>query len=294
MRILPLIFAIVGLNISLQAQEKSLKSLIIELEENLSAHGNLSPFGQNFRALKEYGISKEDWASWYEEEELAVADSVDVYDLLAYFEELIGEAFLRVVNHPHFSADSLSPSFMVSSDGKFIQLSYFGNTGGSYKSNITYYYHTGLGEVNYQLLENVFGGFSTDGYGQIITLQGEKETQYLLLGGVVGCNTCISAYVDLFHFSDSTIVFDFSAEISTRLGISGFDFDQEAKELSIIWETSDLKPYCYCPTVTENITDEEETRDGGFDFDKDIKQCACTYVYTGKTFELKQHKFYKE
>lgn len=271
------------------AQELSFKRLLSELEQSIAYHDNLHPFGAEYVCLKDFGVSTKIWKRLMDKN-VALTDSVDVFEMQWYFQERIAEIFLDLVNHPNFSADSLSSSFMVSSDGKFIQLSYFGNTGGSYKSNISHYYHTGLGKVNFQQLDKAFSQLSSDGYYEVYTLQSAHETQYLVLGGVIGCNTCMSAYAELFHFSDSTIVSDFSSEIGTRLGISGFHFDTVSKALSINWDTSDLAPYCFCETSAQLVDDGPEI-EADFDFERDTKSCACMYKYTGNTFTLVEHAF---
>lgn len=95
-----------------------------------------------------------------------------------------------------------------SKDKQLWFFTWYENTGGSFKSNLTViYYKT---KANKTGVENEFDSTGAS-YDQIIKLPSKSKNLYLCLGGVVGCNTCSASVATVIELTTKGINLDYPA-----------------------------------------------------------------------------------
>jgi hypothetical protein len=293
-------YLIIFCSIAFVAKAQNLNKLIDRTNEYMSIYDTLSPWHGNY-AIKDFDFTEEELTT-ADGEKLTYNDSIDPYTVIDIYQSRILDNIDKIAHHKDFPKQG-SELFLASPDNKLFNFALFENTGGSYKSYISFMYYIENDKIVYygnnrdesRNSENF--EFNTDGYEQIDTIQTKNGVKYLLQGSVVGCNTCLREYITLVRFEGGKPVCDFSYQLNTRFGSSQqFDYDAETKTITIAYETDDHTSDCYC----EQECDDKDTYRGNSSYYENgtPKDCRCVFVFNGETFELTeecwQKKFLKE
>lgn len=203
-------------------------------------------------------------------------DSVEVWPLREYYQAQIfrqlDELFAHKDISKHDVAGLLNMQVIKSDDNRLYNITMDENTGGSYHSRLSAVYY-----LPYKPAERRINDFfDTDGYSMIYTLNTGLGPKYLLLGDVVGCNSCFIEYILLMHFEKGKPVEDFKYRTEIRGWDETIVYDPAKRTLTINYMTSDLSPHCHCTDATENEGTNELTE----------WECSCTFAFNGETFEL--------
>jgi len=265
------------------SQGKTLKKVADELNVLTDSYASILPFQVEKIALKNYGLTYKDFPKdtediSYAESFSANKDSIESYTLQEFYNGKIRQKLDELTSHKDFGKANIKMLVDIfatkSDDGKLYNFVYDENTGGSYRSRVSYVYYIGQkGKQNQEL-------YNPDGYHTIVTLPSKTGMRYLLLGQVVGCNTCQGCYAKLVHYNNGKPVFDFEYDLSTRLGADNMiEYYPASKTLTVQYFTDDFRPYCYC-------LEEQKDSAGSNDDGTAMHQCTCKFKYNGKTFVL--------
>lgn len=251
----------IGLSLSAPMQAQVLDTLINRVNFEMNRYRSVSPWDEAV-ALDSTGLSPEERLEFLREG-YAEGDSqmVEPFSLQEYYRYRVDSAVHQLFKHPDLMEADLESRLngyvIHTTDRRFLQISFEENTGGSYRSNITYYLYRGP--------QGTFGfdGYDADvlnrdGYYRIIPLGTSQDTSiYLYMGSVRGCNTCYGQYFGTFQVSTSGIEERFSFHVDTRSWGEVFDLDFSADGDSIVrvlYEADDLNNGCYCGAADENRT----------------------------------------
>lgn len=136
-----------------------------------------------------------------------------------------------------------------SKDKRLWFFTWFENTGGSFKSNLTVIqyktkdYKTGV-EVDSSLDD---GGFDSSGasYDQIIKLPSKTKNLYLCLGGAIGCGTCSAHVVKVIELTANDINLDYPAFIGSITDDSGDQVNGNVSTFIMDSRVDDIKTFEY-------------------------------------------------
>ena len=274
---------------------------IKEVNTALKHHQSLYPYA-DMQALKDFGLS--DTLFRYSENEMdpvisANRDSVHPWLLIEYFDLFIQQRLIRILNHPNAPSLDYDQLFdkkymgsYKSEDGKFFELSYFENTGGTYQSYpAIYIYKINKDSLIYSFQEdrmndNKRGPFSIledDAYYKSYTLPCGDTTKYLFLGYIRECSYCFREYAHLVYFNGKEFVSDFYYQVDSRHWSTKITFDPEKFVLSLQYKTDDLTSYCHC-----NINNFEDHDFASDDLQQARKNCKCIFRFNGSNFVLEK------
>lgn len=244
----------------------------------------------------------EDLRTHLKEYKLSIKDSVESLLFVEYYSMKIRKNIGLILRHPA----ALELNFLdyfdkeycltwVSEDGKFAQISYDANNGGTYHMQETSLIYkldndslifAHLSEINSRSAKNVFSNFRSDGYYVAHEIRDSSITKYLLIGGVKGCSLCYYEWLSLVYFHNNEFVFDFDLKVGARRFGDIIEYDKDKKEIKIQYETNDLTETCECRSKYDDFEND--------DFEPEVisegSSCYCLFNYNGKTFELYDKK----
>ncbi len=229
---------------------------------------------------------------------------IDGLSLADYYRDKIGANLIAILKNKEVLKYKLNDilagiDIIVSADGRFYNLVMDGQTGGSYKSRISFIHYRApdgklYNSTSYGGVENgnTFGDvFFSDGYSSITTLNTKQGIKYLLFGEVIGCNTCSGNYVTLASFKDGTFVNDFSYMLTTRME-GEITYDEKAKKIVVDYTTDDQAPICTCDdSATQQA--KEGVDSAGDETPNYGKKCKCVFAFNGSTFIKEANKLTK-
>lgn len=279
------IFLFFGL-MGIAQQKENFKKLVEQTNYYLGNYDKLEFLGSDaFHSIKEFKLSKIDLQEITRQSDgekvfSMKRDSISNDKLYSFFLEKISLHFDKIFSHKDFEKYDLVAlmknyiDILKSEDNKLYTFSIDEKTGGSYRSRISFVYHT---EIKDQWKWDMGGNneiFHNDGYDKIYTLKTESdETLYVLEGSVRGCGTCIGMYIDVVKIENNNYVKDFAYDLQMRSGSGGFEYDANKKTIHVEYQTDDLTRDCYCGSYSE--------------YEHDFnKKCECVFMFNGTTFEL--------
>lgn len=268
------IFMIIFCCIAFSAKAQSIEKLVAQTEKYISVYDGLSPWIERY-SIRDFKFIVQELSKSRKTELIKSGDiendSISGWTLIETCQEMILANIDKIAHHKDFLQKG-SGFFLLSPDNKLFNFRLYENTGGSYKSNISFVYYIENGEVVYEESigkENRYTFFNTDGYYSIDTIQTDSCVKYLLQGSVIGCNTCFGQYMDLIHFENSEPLSDFSYELRSRFGsVEQFDYDAKTKTITVEYEEDDQNGEYY----------DYEKGCGDYHFEE--------YRFNGETFEL--------
>lgn len=221
-------------------------------------------------------------------------DSVNGSEVTLVLGDLIDENIRKILKWKGIEQYDLSLLFrnyievVKSPDGKLYSLFFDEKTGGSYRSSISYlYYITDKGTPMVSKDEV----FNRDGYGSIDTIQTKEGIKYLLMGSVVGCNTCAGNYIDLVSYKKGKFIKEFNYVVVKFFyhGDEGtydgeaINYNSKERKIYISYYADDLTQGCNCGTYGVTDTDDEYE-------ENKLKRIDCVYTFNGKHFKLTKKK----
>ena len=271
------------------AQNKSIKFAIKNLNKQLEVYQTLNPFGAEYYAIKDLKLTKAELKEAYGET-METTDSIENIEAMGFIQDRIHNQLDLVLKHKKAKTIDFTKVFndnlavIKSPDNKLYNFSIDEKTGGSYRSRISWMYYLLNGQfvnVDYSI-EDETPPFNSDGYTEIKSFRTFNTTRYLLMGSVRGCGACFEEYVTLVHFEDDHFILDFEYSITSRLAEQRIFFDEDSRALSVFYETDDLTQDCYCENE-DNSTNLNVLSDVD---DQQTLICSCLFEFDGKTFRL--------
>ena len=264
--------------------QKSFEGLVKKLEVISQAYDTLyAGPSEIMYDLSQFNFTKIEKQIIKEEYAISIHnDSIEAYLMIDILKSKLFDLVPMLFNHSKFESNFSSELFKnvaldinVSDDNKLFNLSFDAKNGGSYRDreSFVFYLDTNLIDVSDLL--------SDDGYYKIDQINTIEGTKYLLIGSVQGCNTCTSNYLSFIHFKDASMNVDFEFKVATRGWNNSIEFNTKDSIITIIHETSDYNPSCYC----ENDEDYENSYNGDFDYTK-RKECICQFKLIDANFKL--------
>ncbi|MDX5326925.1 MAG: hypothetical protein LPK80_11775 [Bacteroidota bacterium] len=203
------------------------------------------------------------------------------YGLHEYLLGLLIEDLTAILTHPNFSTEWAKDSLtgfqvILSPDGKLLNLVFDENTGGSYRSRVSFLaYYPADGsrpwlsnrEIDSQI------DIHPDGFHSIDTILTPHGPWYLLLGSVVGCNTCYEDYLQLIRPTANGMEMTFNLSVAARSWEEKIKLDERTHDITIQYQPDDLSDFS-CPCNEEEYTW------------KDENPCICRYLWTGSGYEM--------
>jgi hypothetical protein len=286
-KLLTLTLIILIVPLALWSQEKSsFLKLIEETNQYLHNYSKLYPIGDQFVSIKDFGFSKKEIKEITQNTNRNHAlsknkDSIEVFELIYYFQEKISGHIHKIINHPDFlkheiqkliTSDELH--IAISDDKKLYNFSYDEKTGGSYREQVSIMYYTDYIPKDSSELADFESIFISDGYNQIHTLQTDEGTKYVLTGSIRGCSYCFFSFVQLISFKENKFIEEFMYSVESRDWNDGVAYNHETKTIVVDYHIDDLTPTCSCG-------DEVYNNDNSF-----YINCKSTYIFNGLIFEL--------
>ncbi|TFF35200.1 hypothetical protein [Mucilaginibacter psychrotolerans] len=285
--------------------EPDLRALVDEANEYLTENDAILPF-DNYDP-KDFKLTESEVDSLLKNNDNEDKGKI-VGSLLNTYVQAHADSLLdKILNHKaiikYDLSDILSMAVVISSDDKLFCLSYPANTGGTYQSNKSFiHYRPGNGSV---INFNVDGGgisegknFNPDGFESIGMIPTPNGTKYLLYGNVVGCTTCIGEYIQLVHFENGEVFFDFSYSISSKSGGGLITYDKQHELITVEHDPegdNDNHTDCDCNTddvraaLTSNNSEIADVIDISGEL-KTAKSLKCIFYFNGDTFVLNRKK----
>lgn len=227
-------------------------------------------------------------------------DSVHSIFIVEYYAFRIKENIDKIFNHPAaIKLDFLSyfdaeySNSWVSEDGKFAQISYYSNNGGTYQMQETYLIYkthkdslsfAHLNKINGTGVKSKFENFRNDGYARALEIKDSKRTKYVLFGGVKGCSLCYYEWISLVYFDGEEFIFEFDLEVATRDFSGSIEYNSEKKEVKVKYKTNDLTETCACALIDDTADYIDLEAEAAVT--PENTSCYCHFIYNGKTFEL--------
>jgi len=272
----------------------NLDSLINRCNYYYAIYNSISP-NSEYLPINKFNLNKEDEKSFYSSIEFDDSfnegkDSVVDYELQTFFTRRICETLDRIYSHKDcFTQQAhtkIDIDYIASDDKKLAIFSWDENTGGTYRSKVSYMYYIQDDStvIHSRVLNDIdsptspFSELSSDGYHHINTIKTELGTQYLLFSSVRTCTMCFDYNIDLIEFEQDKFVVKFGFNLSSRSYDVNVLYDSKNKEILIKYFTDDLTPQCTCSKEVEP------------NFGEDIpsKECSCKFVYKANTFVLEE------
>lgn len=264
------------------AQSAGFKKLISEIETLGLQFESVNPFEERVR-LKDFGLTYSQMKGIDPKEFSKGKDSVYTETMRGYLQEKLLQKIDMVVNQKDFrkyvKPEWGNISIKHSTDKKLYNITFFENTGGSHKSNVSmlYYFPEGKKPIRFETEDH-------DGYNYIYQIKSTTGTKYLMKGTVMACNTCYATYVRLIHFENGSMISDFDYSLLTRQASYDYEADlimymEAEKAILVEHYTDDLAPYCKCyeDETPESTAEEPEPPS---------HRCFCRFNFDGNTFVL--------
>lgn len=186
-------------------------------------------------------------------EELWGDGSIDINGLIA--EQLY--EILTVPTIVKYNLDSLLKHDFLgithSNDKRLWIFSWYENTGGSFKSNISFvHYRTKSNKPKiiddyYSEEEEHHNSFCSNGawFGQIFKLKSSTKNIYLCLGSVVGCNTCCAEIASVVELTKDSINFAYPAFSIIKQDNQNFDYEDTSPCFTLDSRCRDIEKFEY-------------------------------------------------
>lgn len=280
--------------IAFEQTETDFTKLIEETNYCFTQYAKLSPFGDEYYPISDFGLSKKEIKELLlnADDDAILSnskDSIQQHFMIEYFQGKIEKNINQIVRHPDFrkvnirdliKSDELS--IVVSEDNKLFNFSFDEKTGGTYRSQLSITHYTDFAPQDPVQLSKFNSFFSSDGYNGIYTLNTNEGTKYVLTGFVRGCSSCFETSVRLIVFKDGEFKEDFMYSVMNRDWNDGVLYDHETKTIIVDYHTDDLTPFCSC---SGEIDDDDEFNVDGVADDAFSIHCRCRFVFNGSTFE---------
>ncbi len=153
-----------------------------------------------------------------EEDWVTEADSIELFDLMYFFQTRIVEVVDSLTAHPEFDPSQIQNDLggvlgvIVSPDKKLVSFSLDEKTGGTYRSRIAWIYFTGWDSVQSAQSES----FQVDGYHSIDTIQSGSEVYYVMEYYTRGCSYCFMEGLELWTEENGEFERVFDVEVNSR------------------------------------------------------------------------------
>nr|WP_321246074.1 hypothetical protein [uncultured Psychroserpens sp.] len=295
-RVINILFFIVSIH-SINAQNKSVKKVLTELNGYLEVYEKLTPHGDNYYSLAFLKLKKQDLINEFDEP-LTQVDSLSNFDALAVIQSKIDNSLRQVLLHKKAKTINFRTALrhnlgvVKSEDNKLYNFSLFEKTGGSYHSFLSWmFYLDGNDFIEFPVNDNWSLNqddkptvFEANGYDMIKSFIANNKMRYLLFGSTKACGACFVEFVTFVHFENGEFILDFEYAVDSRSSESKLFFDATNLSLSVFYDTDDLTTECYC----SNELDDENTYEDEDDDIDEIKNytCSCLFIYDGGTFKL--------
>lgn len=264
------------------AQSAGFKKLTSEIEKLGLEFESINPF-EEWVSLKDFGLTHSQMKGIDAKEFSKRKDSVYTETMRGYLQEKLLQKIDLAANHKDFrkyvKPEWGNVSVKISEDKKVYNITFFENTCGSHKSNVSvlYYFPEGKKPIRFETEDH-------DGYDYIYQIKSKSGIKYLMKGNVMGCNTCYATYVRLINFEKGYMVSDFDYSLFTRQSTYDYDSDlimymEAEKAIMVEHYTDDLATYCKC---TGDETPESTTGEPA----PVTHRCFCRFNFDGNTFVL--------
>lgn len=274
--------------------KKDFKKLIEETNHYLTQYSKLTPFGNEYYPISEFGLSKKEIKELLIEADYPATlpqnkDSIESLFIIFYFHGKIEEKINQIIKHPDFQKVNIKElikskelSIVVSEDKKLFNFSFDEKTGGTYRSRISINHYTDFIPKDSTQLSEFDSFFSSDGYNEIFTLNTEEGTKYVLTGNVRNCSYCFESFVRLIVFKDNEFKEEFMYSVNNRDWNDGVSYNHETKSIVVDYYIDDLTPFCKCNgEIAEENFDFDIYADNTFSIN-----CLCKFNFNGSAFEL--------
>lgn len=288
-------------------READLKAWVDELNIRLALYDSIL-FKQTYslQQLSKFKLTK------LEVDSLRTADDsengdVSNYYVSAVYQKIIYRILQKILTHPHIQdynlSDIIDGHVTASDDGKLYLIHLSENTGGSYKTALSWmHYRDEEGKIRNSYPEQLTAEkdtvmnptFGYGGFGFIKKINTKTGVKYIMQGYTATCTTCADEYIQLVHFKLGEPVVDFYYSISYRTYNDEGDvitFDQQYKVIKVVHQPSvDDFDACKCNGgETDSILDTERHPTEIEDTDEGIKHgksLVCIFRFNGETFVL--------
>ncbi len=211
-------------------------------------------------------------------------DSIELFDLMYFFQTQIVELVDSITAHPEFDLVQAQADWgeglgmAISPDQKLVAFSLDEKTGGTYQSRIAWVYFTGWDRVQSAQSE----AFQVDGYHSIDTIQSGGEVYYVMEYYTRGCSYCFLEGVELWTEDHGQFERIFDVEVNSRSWDETLRYDAQTNTITVNYNTDDLTEYCLC------ADDEEVELKEAYPFPVPMYRCECLYIWNGSMFELSE------
>lgn len=263
-----------------------LHSLIKEAEGAHEVFSGLPFFKDDFFPLDSIAIPghhADSIRKQYQFDQMVSEDGKKVqgYAIHDYLHGLLIKDLLEILSHPDLSTEWVSDSLssfqvLLSPDKRLLNIAFDENTGGSYRSRISflaYYSQNGiLNWISYRDSDDSMN-IHPDGFQSIDTIHTNRGIAYLLMGNVIGCNTCYEDYLQLILPTEKGMTMLFNLSVVARDWEDKIQLDEETHNIIIRYKPDDLSNFsCPCNNIQYSWESEEP--------------CICHYLWTGSGFEI--------
>ncbi|MBK8808139.1 MAG: hypothetical protein IPO21_16540 [Bacteroidales bacterium] len=274
-------------------KQASFTVLVSEAKLYLEEYYKLAPFESDYYAISNFRLTKQDLielrAKTIEAEAASKSpDSVEYYVMFEFLQEKITYRMDQIVKHSDFMKHDIEKLFTgsaldikISDDKKLFNLSFDENTGGTYKSKISFVYFTDFVNTDSATFDEFQMFFPSDGFEKAYTLTTDEGVKYVLTGMVQSCSLCFDSFVYLIKFSNNKFEQEFTYNLSNRDWEDGVSYNHETKTIYVDYHLDDLTTFCQCTSENEEIATTEEQA-----AEVEGSLCSCKYVFNGRNFDF--------
>ncbi len=246
---------------------QNIDTLISRLNQSLGKYESISPFDDPL-SIDSLGLSAAELKSIVQYANLDDG-RIEPISLQEYYSYQIDSAINALFTHPDVRKVNLearvNAGVVQSQDGRFYQIAFDENTGGTYRSRVVYY--------QYFAEDSTVSGFNRgedseslnldeDGYYQVDFLGKRSDTSYYFFtGGVRGCSYCFSSSFGLLMGTSNGIGEYFKYQVDARYWGETIKVNFEAEGDSLIhvlYQADDLNYGCNCAASEDFETFDNE------------------------------------
>ncbi|WP_421753275.1 hypothetical protein [Croceimicrobium sp.] len=241
---------------------QSLDTLISHFNRDIALYESVYPFQEPI-PLDSAGLNAKERAEFFEN--FAGSDKIYPTDLQWAYLSRLNTSVQALFEHPDlYSRDlktELNAEIQFTDDGRFLQISFEENTGGTYRSQLVYYHYRGpQGQFSLSNREEEPQNFvlKSDGYTSIIALGTKNDsTYYFFTAYVRGCSYCFEESFGLILVTEEGIKEAYNYTIDSRSWGEKIDVDFSEEGDSLIkvrYLPDDLNAGCQCGSLEEAST----------------------------------------
>jgi len=261
---------------------QSLDSLIVGFNQNIDYYLMINPHDRPVPIDSTYltDLEKKEYRRQYSD----TTRTIEPIELQAFYAYRVDSIIALLFDHPELMKrnleDELNCHVILSSDRRFLQISYPENSGGTYQSRIVHYLYQSAEESFLSIYVNEGHGVSLDedGYHSVEYLGTRDDTSfYFFTGGVRGCSYCFSSSAGILAASADGISELESIEVNSRDWSETIRIEAESdstKSIYVKYQVDDLSGPCYCEGKASEGLGETQ---GPF---------YCTYTYRYYNYHL--------